>query len=72
MDFILLEIRSYVKSIWGSIRLYLFHLKSVEGLTYDMAMNYEIKIIGLVDTLESKLDSKQIQEIPGIVQDKIM
>lgn len=25
MDFILLEIRSYVKSIWGSIRLYLFH-----------------------------------------------
>lgn len=35
----------------------------------DMAMNYEIKIIGLVDTLESKLDSKQIQEIPGIVQD---
>lgn len=38
----------------------------------DMAMNYEIKIIGLVDTLESKLDSKQIQEIPGIVQDKIM
>ena len=44
-------------------------LKSVEGLTYAMAMNYEIKIIGLVDTLESKLDSKQIQEIPGIVQD---
>jgi hypothetical protein len=37
-----------------------------------MAMNYEIKIIGLVDTLESKLDSKQIQEIPRIVQDKIM
>ena len=34
-----------------------------------MAMNYEIKIIGLVDTLESKLDSKQIQEIPEIVQD---
>ena len=34
-----------------------------------MAMIYEIKIIGLVDTLESKLDSKQIQEIPGIVQD---
>ncbi len=25
MDFILLEIRSYVKSILGSIRLYLFH-----------------------------------------------
>lgn len=44
-------------------------IESVEGLTYDMAMNYEIKIIGLVDTLESKLDSKQIQEIPGIVQD---
>lgn len=25
MDFILLEIRSYVKSMWVSIRLYLFH-----------------------------------------------
>lgn len=35
----------------------------------DMAMNYEIKIIGLVDTLESKLDNNQNQEIPGIVQD---
>lgn len=35
----------------------------------DMAMNYEIKIIGLVDTLESKMDNNQNQEIPGIVQD---
>lgn len=35
----------------------------------DMAMNYEIKIIGLVDTLESKLDNNQNQEIQGIVQD---
>lgn len=35
----------------------------------DMAMNYEIKIIGLVDTLESKLDNNQNQQIPGIVQD---
>ena len=35
----------------------------------DMAMNYEIKIIGMVDTLESKLDNNQNQEIPGIVQD---
>ena len=35
----------------------------------DMAMNYEIKIIGLVDTLESKLNNNQNQEIPGIVQD---
>ena len=29
----------------------------------DMAMNYEIKIIGLVDTLESKMDNNQNQEI---------
>ena len=35
----------------------------------DMAMNYEIKIIGLTDTLESKMDNNQNQEIPGIVQD---
>ena len=35
----------------------------------DMAMNYEIKIIGLVDTLESKMDNNQNQEILGIVQD---
>lgn len=35
----------------------------------DMAMNYEIKIIGLVDTLESKMDNNQNQEIPGILQD---
>lgn len=56
----------------GKYPVIFISLKSVEGLTYDMAMNYEIKIIGLVDTLESKLDSKQIQEIPGIVQDKIM
>ena len=35
----------------------------------DMAMNYEIKIIGLVDTLESKMDNNQNQEVPGIVQD---
>ena len=53
----------------GKYPVIFISLKSVEGLTYDMAMNYEIKIIGLVDTLESKLDSKQIQEIPGIVQD---
>lgn len=53
----------------GQYPVIFISLKSVEGLTYDMAMNYEIKIIGLVDTLESKLDSKQIQEIPGIVQD---
>lgn len=35
----------------------------------DMAMNYEIKIIGLTDTLESKMDNNQNQEVPGIVQD---
>ena len=35
----------------------------------DMAMNYEIKIIGLTDTLESKIDNNQNQEVPGIVQD---
>lgn len=35
----------------------------------DMAMNYEIKIIGLTDTLESKMDNNQNQEIPGIVQE---
>ena len=35
----------------------------------DMAMNYEIKIIGLIDTLESKMDNNQNQEVPGIVQD---
>ena len=34
-----------------------------------MAMNYEIKIIGLTDTLESKMDNNQNQEVPGIVQD---
>lgn len=44
----------------GKYPVIFISLKSVEGLTYDMAMNYEIKIIGLVDTLESKLDSKQI------------
>ena len=55
--------------VYGEVSGYIYFIKSVEGLTYDMAMNYEIKIIGLVDTLESKLDSKQIQEIPGIVQD---
>lgn len=32
-------------------------------------MNYEIKIIGLTDTLENKLDEDQTQEIPGIVQE---
>ena len=35
----------------------------------DMAMNYEIKIIGLTDTLESKMDNNQNQEVPEIVQD---
>lgn len=35
----------------------------------DTAMNYEIKIIGLTDTLENKLDEDQTQEIPGIVQE---
>ena len=35
----------------------------------DMAMNYEIKIIGLTGTLESKMDNNQNQEVPGIVQD---
>ena len=35
----------------------------------DMAMNYEIKIIGLVDTLETRLDANQTGEIPGIVQE---
>ena len=35
----------------------------------DMAMNYEIKIIGLTDTLESIMDNNQNQEVPGIVQD---
>lgn len=35
----------------------------------DMAMNYEIKIIGLTDILENKLDDDQTQEIPGIVQE---
>ena len=35
----------------------------------DMAMNYEIKIIGLTDTLESKMDNNQNQEVPVIVQD---
>ena len=35
----------------------------------DMAMNFEIMIIGLTDTLESKMDNNQNQEIPGIVQD---
>ena len=63
MDFMLCE------EYMGKYPVIFISLKSVEGLTYDMAMNYEIKIIGLVDTLESKLDSKQIQEIPGIVQD---
>ena len=35
----------------------------------DTAMNHEIKIIGLTDTLENKLDEDQTQEIPGIVQE---
>ena len=35
----------------------------------DTAMNYEIKIIGLTDTLENKLDEDQTQEIPGLVQE---
>lgn len=35
----------------------------------DMAMNYEIKIIGLVDTLETRLDANQTGEISGIVQE---
>lgn len=35
----------------------------------DTAMNYEIKIIGLTDTPENKLDEDQTQEIPGIVQE---
>ena len=35
----------------------------------DTAMNYEIKIIGLTDTLENKLDEDHTQEIPGIVQE---
>ena len=35
----------------------------------DMAMNYEIKIIGLTDTLESKMDNNQNQAVPGLVQD---
>ena len=39
-----------------------------KGFNYNNK-HYEIKIIGLTDTLESKMDNNKNQEVPEIVQD---